>query len=309
MDYHITNPSHPVAKTDLTIVIPVKNEEAAIGPVIDELHQEGYTNILVVDGYSTDKTAEVVKSKLGVRFIQQHGKGKTGAVKTAIEHVTTPYMLIVDGDYTYPAKDIQYLLAHCSSYAQVIGVRDKKNISRVHQFGNKIITSTFNLLFGAHIADVCSGMYLLNTQVARELELSSKGFITEVEIASQAASHYNIADVPIGYRERIGKSKLSTINGFGILTNVIKLAWKHNPIFFFSAVASLVIIPGIGALSWVFYQQLVTGLWNSNWALLSILLILFGTQSIAVAAISALMKRMERRLTQYTKSERENNGV
>lgn len=298
MNYHITNPSFPVAKTDLTIVIPVKNEEAAIGHVIDELQQEGYTNILVVDGYSTDKTAEVVKSKLGVRFIQQHGKGKTGAVKTAIEHVTTPYMLIVDGDYTYPAKDIQYLLAHCSSYAQVIGVRDKTNISRLHRFGNKIITSTFNLLFGAHISDVCSGMYLLNTQVARELELSSKGFITEVEIASQAAARHNITDVPIGYRERIGKSKLSTINGFGILTNVIKLAWKHNPIFFFSAVASLTIIPGIGILGWVLYQQYLTGSWHSGWALIGVLLTLFATQTIAVAAISALMKRTEQRITQ-----------
>jgi len=237
LDYHITNPSHPVAKTDLTIVIPVKNEEGAIGHVIDELHQEGYTNILVVDGYSTDRTAEVAKSKPGVVFIQQHGKGKTGAVKTAIEHVTTPYMLIVDGDYTYPAKDIQNLLAHCSSYAQVIGAREKTNISPLHRFGNKIITSTFNLLFGAGISDVCSGMYLLNTQVARELELSSKGFITEVEIASQTAARHNIADEPIGYRERIGKSKLSTINGFGILTNVIKLSMKHNPILFFAALA------------------------------------------------------------------------
>lgn len=287
-----------MAKTDLTIVIPVKNEEGAIGPVIDELQQEGYTNILVVDGYSTDRTAEVAKSKPGVVFIQQHGKGKTGAVKTAIEHVTTPYMLIVDGDYTYPARDIQNLLAHCSSYAQVIGVREKTNISRIHRFGNKIITSTFNLLFGAGISDVCSGMYLLNTQVARELELSSKGFITEVEIASQTAARHNIADVPIGYRERIGKSKLSAINGFGILTNVIKLSMKHNPIFFFSAVASLTIIPGIGILGWVLYQQYLTGSWHSGWALIGVLLSLFATQAIAVAAISALMKRTEQRLTQ-----------
>jgi glycosyltransferase involved in cell wall biosynthesis len=298
LDYHITNPSFPVAKTDLTIVIPVKNEEGAIGHVIDELHQEGYTNILVVDGYSTDRTAEVAKSKPGVVFIQQHGKGKTGAVKTAIEHVTTPYMLIVDGDYTYPAKDIQNLLAHCSSYAQVIGVREKTNISPLHRFGNKIITSTFNLLFGAHISDVCSGMYLLNTQVARELELSSKGFITEVEIASQTAAHHNIADVPIGYRERIGKSKLSAINGFGILTNVIKLSMRHNPIFFFSAVASLTIIPGVGILGWVLYQQYLTDSWHSGWALIGVLLTLFATQTIAVAAISALMKRAEQRITQ-----------
>lgn len=296
--YQNTNQSYTVSKNDLTVVIPVKDEEGAIGKVIDELHQEGYLNILVVDGYSTDKTAEIAKSKSGVRFIQQHGKGKTGAVKTAIEHVTTPYMLLIDGDFTYPAKDVDLLLAHCSSYAEVIGVRAQKNISRVHRLGNKIITSTFNLLFGAHIADVCSGMYLLNTQVAKEIELSSKGFITEVEIASHAAAHYNIADVPIGYRERIGKSKLSTINGFGILTNVIKLSMRLNPVFFFSAIASLVIIPGLGALGWVFYQQLTTGAWHSNWALLSILLILFGTQSIAVAAISALMKRTEQRITQ-----------
>lgn len=296
--YHITNPSFPVAKTDLTIVIPVKNEEAAIGPVIDELHQEGYTNILVVDGYSTDRTAKVAKSKPGVVFIQQHGKGKTSAVKTAIEHVTTPYMLIVDGDYTYPAKDIQNLLAHCSSYAQVIGVREKTHISRIHRFGNKIITSTFNLLFGAGISDVCSGMYLLNTQVARELELSSKGFITEVEIASQTAARRTITEVPIGYRQRIGKSKLATINGFGILANVINLSRKYNPVLFYSALASTAIIPAIGILGWVTYLQYTTGVWHSGWALIGVLLLLFAGQAISVATISALLKRTEQRITQ-----------
>ena len=296
--YQTTNQSFTVNKNELTVIIPVKNEEGAIGKVIDELHQEGYLNILVVDGYSTDKTAEIAKSKPGVRFIQQHGKGKTGAVKTAIERVTTPYMLLIDGDFTYPAKDVEHLLAHCSSYAQVIGVRDKKHISRIHQFGNKIITSTFNLLFGAQISDVCSGMYLLNTQVARELELSSKGFITEVEIASQTAAHHNIADVPIGYRERIGKSKLSTINGFGILTSTIKLSWKHNPILFFSTLASTAILPALGILSWVLYRQYIAGVWHSGWALIGVLLLLFATQSIAVAATSALMKRMEQRITQ-----------
>jgi hypothetical protein len=141
-------------------------------------------------------------------------------------------------------------------------------------------------------------MYLLNTQVARELELSSKGFITEVEIASQTAARHNIADVPIGYRERIGKSKLSAINGFGILTNVIKLSMRHNPIFFFSAVASLTIIPGLGILGWVLYQQYLTDSWHSGWALIGVLLTLFATQTIAVAAISALMKRAEQRITQ-----------
>jgi len=288
----------PVGKDDLTIVIPVKNEEGAIGKVVDELYQEGYKNILVVDGYSTDRTVEIAKSKPGVRFVQQHGRGKTGAVKTAIEHVTTPYLLVMDGDYTYPAKDIQKLLSHCRNYAEVIGVREKTNISRLHRFGNKVITATFNLLFGVRISDVCSGMYLLNTEVARELELSSKGFITEVEIASQTAARHTITEVPIDYRQRIGKSKLATINGFGILANVINLSRKYNPVLFYSALASTAIIPATGILGWVIYLQYTTGVWHSGWALIGALLLLFAGQAITVATISALLKRTEQRITQ-----------
>src|SRR5208283_2977417 len=140
----------PTAKDQVTIVIPVKNEELAISPVIDELFQEGYNNILIVDGYSADKTLQIIEAKEGVTLIQQHGRGKTGAIKTAIEHVTTPYMLILDGDYTYQAKDIQRLLNHCANYAQVIGVRDRKRINLIHRFGNWIITKSFNLLMGTH---------------------------------------------------------------------------------------------------------------------------------------------------------------
>jgi dolichol-phosphate mannosyltransferase len=287
----------PISKEQVTIVIPVKDEETAISPVIDELTAEGYQNILVVDGYSTDNTINILKEKTGVHFIRQHGRGKTGAVKTAIENVTTPYLLIMDGDFTYPAKDIERLLAHCYSYAQIIGVRDRTYISRLHRVGNAVITRAFNILFGAHLSDVCSGMYLLNTEVAREFELNSTGFITEVEIAAQTAAHHNITEVPIKYRQRIGKGKLSTWNGFGILSAVIKLAWRHNPLLLFSALASTAVIPALGILGWVIYEQFTINVWHSGWALISVLLLLFASQAIALASISALMKRMEQRLT------------
>ncbi|MCW4025667.1 MAG: glycosyltransferase family 2 protein [Candidatus Bathyarchaeota archaeon] len=288
----------PIRKDQVTIVIPVKNEELAISKVIDELLSEGYQNILVIDGYSTDNTLNIIKEKSGVQFIHQHGRGKTGAVKTAIDNVATPYMLVIDGDFTYPAKDIWKLLAHCHIYSQVIGVRDRKNISYIHRFGNKVITQAFNLLFSANLSDVCSGMYLLNTEVARQLELSSKGFITEVEIAAQTAARYNITEVPIGYRQRIGKGKLSTWNGFGILSALVKLSWKHNPVLLFSALASTAIIPATGILGWVIFRQSTVGIWHSGWALVGVLLLLFAAQAIAVAATSALIKRMEQRITQ-----------
>ncbi|MCW3994540.1 MAG: glycosyltransferase family 2 protein [Candidatus Bathyarchaeota archaeon] len=234
-----------IAKDQVTIVIPVKNEEAAISLVIDELIQEGYSNILVVDGYSADKTLQILETKKGVTLIQQHGKGKTGAVKTAIENVTTPYLLVLDGDYTYQAKDIQRLLNHCANYAQVIGVRDRKNISLIHRLGNWIITKSFNLLMSTHLSDLCSGMYLLRTDVARNLELGSRNFATEVEIAAQTSVDYEVTEVPIGYRRRLGKAKLSWKNGFEILSAVVALARKYNPVLLFSAVSMSAIIPAV----------------------------------------------------------------
>ena len=290
--------SSPVTKDQVTIVIPVKNEELAISPVLSELTREGYRNILVVDGYSADKTTQIIQT-LGVTFIQQHGKGKTGAIKTAIDNVTTPYLLILDGDYTYQAKDIQRLLNHCSNYAQVIGVRDQKNISRIHRLGNWIITKSFNLLMGTHLSDICSGMYLLNTEVAKSIELGSKNFSTEVEIAAQTAAEHDVTEVPIGYRQRIGKGKLSWRSGFGILISVVSLARKYNPVLLFSAFSMLAIIPATGLLGWVLYRQLAFGIWHSGWALMGVMLLLFATQALAVATMVLVLKRTEKRLIQH----------
>ena len=288
----------PISKDQLTIVIPVKNEELAISLVIDELIQEGYGNILVVDGYSADNTLKITGTKKGVTLIQQHGKGKTGAIKTAIENVTTPYMLIIDGDYTYPAKDIQRLLNHCANYAQVIGVRDRKNIGLIHRFGNWVITKSFNLLMGTHLSDICSGMYLLRTDVARNIELGSRNFATEVEIAAQTVADYEVTEVPIGYRRRLGEAKLSWRNGFEILSAVVGLARKYNPVLLFLAFSASSIIPAIIILVWVVFSQFTIGVWHSGWALLGVMLLLFASQSLVVATLVLLLKRVEKRIIQ-----------
>jgi glycosyltransferase involved in cell wall biosynthesis len=63
-------------KQAITVVIPTLNEEQGIGEVIDQLKDAGYDNILVVDGYSNDRTEEIAKAK-NVQFVAQHGTGKT----------------------------------------------------------------------------------------------------------------------------------------------------------------------------------------------------------------------------------------
>jgi len=288
----------PVTKDDVTVVIPTLNEEEAIGRVIQEIVQAGYHSILVVDGYSADGTAKIAESN-GCPVIYQHSKGKCGAIETAIENVTTPYMLVMDGDCTYDPKDIENFLAHAEKYDQIVGVRvnGRGNIPRLNRFGNYLVTNAFNLLMGTKLSDVCSGMYLINTDVARQLELNTRGFDVEVEIVAQTATSGMVTEVPIAYRERVGRQKLSSLkHGFQIIRTVFGLARTYNPALFFSGLVALSVIPALSILGWVAFEALLHGVWHSGYALTGLMLLVLAFQSLTVATIALLLRRMEKRM-------------
>lgn len=224
-------------KSDTTVVIPTLNEEEAIEVVITGLKSEGYSNLLVVDGNSIDETASIA-GKLKVRVITQKGKGKTGAIATAISEIKTPYFVVIDGDFTYSPSDIEYLLEKTNEYDHVIGARkDRTNIKLFNRFGNKMINTMFNLYFGSKLNDVCSGLYLMRTSFAKELVLESNGFDVEVEIAAQSALKKTVAEVPISYGKRIGTQKLSPIkDGLRIGLTINKLGAKNRTPFYSSLI-------------------------------------------------------------------------
>jgi len=291
-----------VGKDDVTVVLPTLNEEEAIGQVIHELKQAGYRNILVVDGYSTDGTAKVAESN-GCFVVFQHSRGKCGAVETAVENVKTRFMLVMDGDCTYDPKDIENFLAHADKYDQIIGVRSngRGNIPRFNRFGNWLITRAFNVLMGTKLSDVCSGMYLINTDVARGLELNTRGFDVEVEIAAQTAVGGRVTEVPIAYRNRVGRQKLcSWKHGFQIIRTVFGLGRTYNPALVFSVLVALAAIPAFFILGWVAFEIILCGVWHSGYALTGLMLMVLASQGLTIATISVLLRRMEKRIMRQT---------
>ncbi|MFY3740875.1 MAG: dolichol-phosphate mannosyltransferase [Candidatus Nitrosomirales archaeon] len=282
----------------ITVVIPTLNEEAGIAKVLEELQSMNIRNILVIDGYSRDKTVEVA-TKLGAKAIYQQGKGKTGALRTAIDVVQTPYILVMDGDFTYDASCVSRLVQHMGSYDEVIGARiptNKESMTSIHKFGNKMITKVFNLLLSTTITDVCSGMYILRTEAVRDMHLSTSGFDVEVELAAQIASSGRIAEVPINYRPRMGRQKLSTWkHGFKITKSIVNLGRTYNPGVFYSMLASLLLIPaslmlGNSALEWI-----LSGRISSPWFFLGISMVLVAIQAMGVGVVALLMRRSELR--------------
>lgn len=287
------------ARDLVTVVVATLNEEQAIGPLIEEIKAAGYNKILVVDGYSKDMTVEIARAK-GAMVIGQHGKGKAGAVVTAKDVVDTPYFLLMDGDYSYDPKDIDRFVAHAQGYDHIIGFRPKAspNMSKVHRFGNWVLTEEFNILMGANIPDVACGMYLSRTQRVKELLLHRHGFEVDQELAAQMLVNAKVTFVPIGYRARLGVAKAPTWRqGFRALFAIFGIARRYNPVVLFGLFAAMALIPATAFLGFAIWLYLFSNrVFQSNYLLTSLMLFVIGGQGLTVATIGYMLRRMERKL-------------
>ena len=147
----------------LSVVIPVYNEEKAIGTVLYELIEvlEGQAyEIIVVDDGSTDNTAKIVQEKQ-VKLIQHpQNMGYGAAIKTGIKNAANDLILIIDADGSYPVKAIPKLLKEVDNYDMVVGARTGKEVKiQLYRRPAKwFLSKLANYLSGTKIPDLNSGM-------------------------------------------------------------------------------------------------------------------------------------------------------
>lgn len=257
------------------------SEQETVGPLIEEARARGFDKTIGVDGYSHDRTTEVATG-FGAEVVFQHGEGKAGALLTPFQRATTRYIVIMDGDGSYDSFDIQKLLPLVGAYDFVKGVMEKnENVSATHKLGNRVITRTFNLLFGTSIGDVCSGMHMLRAEKVKSPNLEKHPLTVEQEIAAEMVlSPGPITTILINYRKRAsGTFKTNTWRqGFrGLLTN-FDLARTYNPVLLFSFLAALAIVPSIGFLIYALVLNYAFGDYHSSYFLGVAILLVLGTQ-------------------------------
>lgn len=283
----------------VTVVIPTLNEASSIGGLIHEIRSTGFDNILITDGYSIDGTTDIA-SDLGAKVVMQHGKGKAGALTTAFRIVSTPYLIVMDGDGSYDPADLNKFLPLVGTFDFVKGVRARNmNMSNLHKIGNNIITKTFDMFFGTSVGDVCSGMYMLKTSKVMTLHLEKHPMTVEQEIAAELAQDSAvITTVPINYRKRSGGvSKTKTWRqGFRDLLTNFDLARTYNPIMMFSAASTLALLPAICVLGYAAFLYVFESQYHGGLLQLGLVLLVLGSQGLTVATIAVILRRIERKL-------------
>ena len=195
-----------MSQKDICILIPTLNEEESIEPVIREFQELGYENILVVDGHSTDKTVEKAR-RAGAQIFIQSGSGKGQALKEVFGHIKEKYILLIDGDGTYPPSEAARILGPVleGQADHVVGNRLETikggSLNRLNMFGNKMINRFFATIYRVPLNDILSG-WAFTTEGIKMLELSMPGFEIESEITiesvKKAADNRGAHHLPAG---------------------------------------------------------------------------------------------------------------
>lgn len=97
-------------KVEVTVVIPVYNQEIFIGKALESAIGQTYKNymILVIDDGSTDSTPQILKRYQGtIKVIRQKNSGTSAAWNKAISIASTDYLIGLDSDDEFFSETIQ----------------------------------------------------------------------------------------------------------------------------------------------------------------------------------------------------------
>ncbi len=213
-------------KKKITVLIPCHNEEKGIGKVIDEipvkrLKRLGYiTEVIVINNKSTDRTAHVAQSR-GAYVLVEFRKGKGQALLAGFNAVSsdTSYVVMLDGDNTYKAKEMYRLIeplesnfCHAVVGSRLSGKMKHNSLKFSNRVANWVYTFLVRQFYRANVTDVLSGYFAWKKEVIDDLKhhIESTDFAIEMDIITKMVKlGHEVYSVPITYDVREGKSKIS----------------------------------------------------------------------------------------------------
>jgi glycosyltransferase involved in cell wall biosynthesis len=247
----------------LSVVVPALNEESGIAYIIErilsirpELQEVGVSELelIVVDDGSQDKTRQISAGYPQVRCISHStNRGYGAALKTGFSMAKGNLLGFLDADGTYPPEFFPQLCqqAIATNADLVIGSRMSgadSEMPLVRRVGNLIFANLVSLLGNHRVSDSASGMRIIRREALDRLYPLPDG-LNFTPVMSTRAIHEDIRwiEVPIPYKERVGRSKLNVVqDGLRFLYTIIWTALSYNPVRIFGGLGLMLgLVAGI----------------------------------------------------------------
>jgi glycosyltransferase involved in cell wall biosynthesis len=262
------------APSSLSVVIPALNEEHGIDAILqrvlaqrEALDEAGIheLEVIVVDDGSKDGTADRIRTYADVRLIQHPvNRGYGAALKTGFNAATGDLLAFLDADGTYPPESFPTLCKAVDEHDAdlIVGSRmlsGESEMPLVRRIGNTIFATMLSVVGSRRISDSASGMRVFRRESLSTLYPLPDGLDFTPAMSTRAVYEgLKMVEVPIPYKERVGRSKLNPLkDGIRFLRSILWTALLYDPQRFFGtmglAMLAVAFLLGLGPS--LFYLQ------------------------------------------------------
>lgn len=209
----------------ICVIIPAFNEENGVGQVIEEIPRDIVDEIIVVNNASTDDTERVAR-EAGATVLKEPIPGYGRACLKGIQYLQErgrpcDVVVFLDADYSdYPSEmrrlihpivlnDIDLVIGSRS-----LGTREPGAMTPQQIFGNRLATFLLKRFYGVSFTDLGPFRAIrYSSLIALDMQDKTYGWTVEMQLKA-AKMKMKCTEVPVGYRRRIGFSKISgTVKG------------------------------------------------------------------------------------------------
>lgn len=240
----------------IAVLIPCYNEELTVEKTVSDFKRVlPDADIYVYNNNSKDRTKELAL-KAGAIVKDEYRQGKGAVVRSMFRDIDADVYIMVDGDDTYPAEEVEGLIAPVleGKADMVIGDRLSstyytENKRPFHNFGNSLVKGLINFLFKSDLNDIMTGYRSFSKKFVKCMPVMSDGFQIETEMTIFAlTNNMQVVNVPITYRDRPkgSESKLNTFSdGYKVLLTLFNLFKDNRPFLFFGCLSLIIFILGL----------------------------------------------------------------
>jgi len=210
----------------VAVVIPALDEERSVARVVSEIPRVGdgfaVSEIVVVDNGSSDATAEAARGA-GARVVSEPRRGYGRACLAgiaALDGAPPDVVVFLDADASDDPSEMPLLVARIRAGddfvvgSRVLGAAEPGALAPQARYGNRLACFLLRVFYGARFTDL-GPFRAIRYGALRALGMRDTNYGWTVEMQLRAArAGLRSSEVPVSYRRRVGRSKITgTVRG------------------------------------------------------------------------------------------------